>query len=156
MDTQLQDIFENHPHSSESLIAILQDIQEKFHYLAEDNLKAVSDQLAVPLHQVYSVATFYNAFSLKPKGKYVVQVCMGTACHVRGAPRILEELERVLGISNGETTPDQQFSLETVNCLGACALGPIMVVNGEYHGNMETTNVAGVIERYAHETEHNE
>jgi len=148
MDPQLQEIFESHACSSESLIAILQDIQEKFHYLAEDNLKLVSEQLAVPLHQVYSVTTFYNAFSLKPKGKYVIQVCMGTACHVRGADRLLEELERELGIANGETTPDQQFSLETVNCLGACALGPIMVVDGTYHGHMAPHKVNSILQKY--------
>ena len=149
MEETLHHIFERHVPSSESLIAVLQDIQEHYHYLSEENLLAVAETLQVPVHQVYSVATFYNAFSLKPKGEHVVQVCMGTACHVRGSPRILEELERRLGIPSGETTDDKLFSLETVNCLGACALGPIIVVDGQYHGNMITTQVAKVIDRYA-------
>jgi NADH-quinone oxidoreductase subunit E len=152
MEETVQHIFARHEPHSESLIAVLQDIQEHYHYLSEENLMNVADHLSVPVHQVYAVATFYNAFSLTPKGKHVVQVCMGTACHVRGAPRILEELERVIGISNGETTADAQFSLETVNCLGACALGPIMVVDGEYYGNMEPMNVSNVISKYAKES----
>lgn len=110
-------------------------------YLPEEAIKATARQLQLPLNRVFAVATFYNAFSLEPKGKHVVQVCMGTACHVRGAQRILEEVERRLSIKAGETTPDKLFSLQTVNCLGACALGPIIAIDGEFHGQMKTANV---------------
>jgi len=95
----------------------------------------------VPLSQAYSVATFYNAFSLKPKGKHCVTVCMGTACHVRGSPQVLDRLETKLGVRAGETTTDHLFTLETINCLGACALGPIVVTDGEYSGQMTTRKV---------------
>ena len=101
----------------------------------------MAGELDLPLHHVYSVATFYNVFSLKPKGKNIVKVCMGSACHVRGAGRIMEEIERSLNIKNGETTPDGNFSLESVNCLGACALGPIMVLNKEYNGHITPAKV---------------
>ncbi|MBN1838195.1 MAG: NAD(P)H-dependent oxidoreductase subunit E, partial [Spirochaetales bacterium] len=120
----------------ESLIMILQEISAVFNYLPEDALRTVSERLQIPFSEVYGTASFYKAFSLEPKGKHIVQVCLGTACHVRGAPLVLEELERVLGIPDGKTTDDGLFTLETVNCLGACALGPIVVVDGEYHGNM--------------------
>lgn len=145
---ELNEIFERHVISPESLIAILQDIQEHHHYLSEEHLKSVAEHLKIPVGRVFSVANFYNAFSLQPKGENVIQVCMGTACHVRGALRILEELERILGIKDGETTANNKFSLETVNCLGACALGPIMVINGEYYGNMTTKQVATLLDKY--------
>ena len=119
-----------------SLIPLLQDIQRQNHWLPEDALRAVSRELNLPLIDVYGVATFYKAFSLKPRGKHVVTACLGTACHVRGAPRIVDELQNFLGVKPGETTADMQFTLETVNCLGACALGPIVVIDGVYHGQM--------------------
>lgn len=119
-----------------SLIAVLEEIQEKFHFLPPEVLILVSERLNVPLSQTYAVATFYNAFSLKPRGKYCLSVCMGTACHVRGSPQLLDRLETKIGIQAGETTRDRLFTLETVNCLGACALGPILVTDGEYSGQM--------------------
>jgi NADH-quinone oxidoreductase subunit E len=136
MKTALDEILRGHAASSQSLIAVFQDVQSRFHYLSAEHIREVAARLEVPLPRAYAVATFYNAFSLKPKGQLVIQVCLGTACHVRGAPRILEELERLLGISRGETTADGRFSLETVNCLGACALGPIVVAGGDYLGAM--------------------
>jgi NADH-quinone oxidoreductase subunit E len=147
-EAELDEIFEKYPVSPESLIAILQEIQEKFHYLSEDNIKAVADRLNVPLGLVFSVANFYNAFSLDPKGEYIIQVCMGTACHVRGAPRIVEEIERQLKIERGETTSDGKFSLDTVNCVGACALGPVLTINGEYHGHLNPSKVKKILKTY--------
>jgi NADH-quinone oxidoreductase subunit E len=121
-----------------SLIAALEEIQGRYRYLPPEALILASERLGVPLSQAYAVATFYNAFSLKPKGKHCMHVCMGTACHVRGSPQVLDRLETKLGIKAGGTTRDHLFTLETVNCLGACALGPIVVVDGEYSGQMST------------------
>jgi len=148
MEIVLDEIFEKHQLSSESLIAILQAIQEQYHYLSEENIKEVARRLDIPLSRVFSVTNFYNAFSLKPKGKYIIQVCMGTACHVRGALRIVEELERLLDVKRGDTTSDKNFSLETVNCVGACALGPVMIVNGEYHGHLNPSKVKKILKAY--------
>ena len=127
---------------------MLQDIQSKYHYLPENALRQVAKSLKLPLVQVFGVATFFKAFSLKPRGKHSVHVCLGTACHVRNAPSVLGETERQLGVQNGETTADMQFTLETVNCLGACALGPIMVVNGKYFGHMNTGKVKKTLMEY--------
>ena len=129
----------------DSLISILQDIQSEYHYLPEDALRAVASQLDLPLIQVCGVATFFKAFSLKPRGEHMVSVCLGTACHVRGAPAVLDEVERQLGIKAGKTSEDMRYSLETVNCLGACALGPIVVVDGKYHGQMSPGKVKKVL-----------
>lgn len=124
-----------------SLIAALAAIQERWRYLPPEALLLASTRFGVPLSQVYGVATFYNAFSLKPKGRHCLNVCMGTACHVRGSPRVLDRMETKLGVQAGETTRDRQFTLETVNCLGACALGPIVVSDGEYSGQMTPQKV---------------
>jgi len=129
----------------DSLISILQDIQSEYHYLPEDALRTVASQLGLPLIQVYGVATFFKAFSLKPRGEHTVSVCLGTACHVRGAPAVLDEAKRQLHIEPGETTEDMCFTLETVNCLGACALGPIMTVDGKYHGQMGPGKVKKIL-----------
>ena len=133
--------------SRDSLVSILQDIQAEYHYLPEDALRVVARQLDLQLIQVYGVATFFKSFSLEPRGEHIVSVCLGTACHVRGAPAVLDEVRRRLGIEPGETTEDMRFTLETVNCLGACALGPIMVVDGEYHGQMSPGKVKKVLEQ---------
>jgi len=132
--TEIQAIINRETRDSASLIAVLEAIQTRFRYLPPEALVLASERLGVPLSQTYSVATFYNAFSLKPKGKHCLQVCMGTACHVRGSPQVLNQLETRLGIRAGATTRDRLFTLETVNCLGACALGPIVVADGEYSG----------------------
>ena len=125
-------VFKKYNRKKEFLICILQDIQTKYGYLPKDALIFVSDKLEIPLMQVYSVATFFKAFRLQPRGEHIIQVCLGTACHVRGGERLLDKVQRSLGIGPGEsiTTDNMSFSLETVNCLGACALGPIMVVDG--------------------------
>ena len=129
----------------DSLISILQDIQSEYHYLPENVLRAVASQLGLPLIQVYGVVTFFKAFSLEPRGERIVSVCLGTACHVRGAPAVLDEVKRQLGIAPSETTEDMRFSLETVNCLGACAVGPIVVVDGKYHGQMRSGKIKKVL-----------
>lgn len=116
-----------------ALIPVLQDINNEYNYLPEDALRYISERLEVPLSQVYHVASFYTAFSLEPRGDHVIKVCQGTACHVRGGSRVLDEIERILAINSGETTPDLKFTLETVNCLGCCALGPVVVIDDEYH-----------------------
>ena len=135
--------------SRESLIMVLQDANKAFNYLPEDVLKRISSRLGVPYAEVFGAASFYKAFSLEPRGVHTVQVCMGTACHVRGAQRILEELERRLSVPSGGTTGDGLFTLETVNCLGACALGPIVSVDGEVHGSMTTSKVQRLLDTSA-------
>jgi len=142
-------IVEAHGCRKERVIAILQDIQDEFGYLPEDALRRVAERLGIPLIQVYGVATFFKAFRLKPRGRHVVTVCMGTACYVRGAPAVLAELKRLLGIEPGETTEDMQFTLETVNCLGACALGPVVVVDDEYHEKVTPGKVKAILEKYS-------
>jgi NADH-quinone oxidoreductase subunit E len=124
------------------LISVLQDVQEEFNYLPKEALLRISEGLNVPVSQVFSVATFFKAFSLKPRGRHIIHVCVGTACHVRGANRIADKLERDLEIRAGDTTDDLEFTLETVNCVGSCALGPIVILDSEYHGqmNMEKTD----------------
>jgi NADH-quinone oxidoreductase subunit E len=132
----------------EALIPILQDLQSDLNWLPEEVLRAVADKLGVPLMDVYGAASFYRTFSLKPRGKHIITVCVGTACHVRGGQRIVDEIGRMLDLAPGETTPDRNFTLETVNCLGCCAIGPIVVVDGEYYGEMTTRKVGSVLEKY--------
>ena len=131
------------------LVSILQDIQAEYYYLPEEAIQEVSRGLEVPLSQVYSMATFFKAFSLKPRGRHLINVCLGTACHVRGAVRILEKIERELEIKAGKTTEDLKYTLETVNCVGACALGPMVIIDGEYHGEMTTDKVNSILKNYA-------
>ncbi len=142
-----KEIVKKHGGDKSTLIAVLQDIQEAFNYLPKEALKAVGKAMNIPLSRVYEVATFYNAFSLKPRGEHIVKICMGTACHVRGASAIHDKMERTLNIKPGETTADKKFSLETVNCVGACALGPVVVINTEYHGQMTMAKVDKVIDK---------
>jgi len=130
------------------LVSILQDIQAKYNYLPREALVEVSRGLNVPLSQVYSVATFFKAFSLTPRGRHLINICLGTACHVRGAVRILETIERELGIKPGETTEDLKYTLETVNCVGACALGPIVIIDEEHRGQIKTAKVKPLLKNY--------
>lgn len=135
------------------LIAILDGIQETYGYLPEDALRAVAGKTGRSLVDVYGVATFYRSFSLQPRGEHTISVCLGTACHVRGARMIVEEFERQLGIHAGETTPDGAFTLETVNCLGACALGPIVALDGRYYSKVTTAKVARILRQARTEPE---
>jgi NADH:ubiquinone oxidoreductase subunit E len=140
-------ILKKHSGHLGDLISTLQDIQVQYGYLQEEALRAVSEETGYSLVDIYGVATFYKSFSLKPRGEHLVSACLGTACHVRGAPTIVKELEKQLGINAGETTSDRGFTLETVNCLGACALGPIVVVDGHYFSKVTKADVEKIISK---------
>jgi NADH:ubiquinone oxidoreductase subunit E len=140
-------ILEKHKEDRGGLISILEDIQANYGYLPEDAIKTIAEKTGRSLIDVYGVATFYKSFSLKPRGKHLVSVCLGTACHVRGAPTVAEEFIRQLGIKAGETTSDKEFTLETVNCLGACALGPIVVVDGHYFSSVKLADVKQILSK---------
>jgi NADH-quinone oxidoreductase subunit E len=147
--SKIDQIITNHNSNKELLISILMEIQAEYNYLPEMALHHVSDKLNISLTQIYGVATFFKAFSLTPKGEHIINICMGTACHVRESEDVLNRVEQELGIARGETTHDMKFTLETVNCLGACALGPIMVFDGEYYGNMNPSKVTNVLKKYS-------
>ncbi len=148
MDKKVAAIINKYNADKEQLIPILQDTQAEFHYLPKEALTQVSDTTGIPLSRVYSVATFFKAFSLKPRGKHLINVCLGTACHVRGTSKVLEQLERSLNTSRGETTSDFKFTLETVNCMGCCALGPVVNIDGEYFGQMSAAKVDSLLAQY--------
>ncbi|MGB8953338.1 MAG: NADH-quinone oxidoreductase subunit NuoE [Candidatus Aminicenantales bacterium] len=137
-----------HKKKKTALIAILQDIQTEYNYLPKEALHMVSQSLGIPLIDVISVATFYRAFSLKPRGQHLVTVCSGTACHVRGGPKVLEEFEKKLTIKAGDTTNDGRFTLETVACLGCCAIGPVIVVDGNYYAQTTARKVDSILQKY--------
>jgi NADH-quinone oxidoreductase subunit E len=130
------------------LVSVLQDVQAEFNYLPKEALFRVSESMCIPISQVYQVATFFRAFSLKPRGKHTISACLGTACHVRGGVRVVEELERVMHVTRGHTTQDMKFTLETVNCVGACALGPVIKIDETYYGQMTPDKVAGILAKY--------
>ncbi len=140
-------IVEKHRGRRGELISILEDIQREYGYLPEHALRAVADETGRSLTDICGTATFYRFFSLSPRGKHLVSVCLGTACHVRGGPNVAKQFERELGISPGETTSDMEFTLETVNCLGACALGPVVVVDGHYFSSVNTSKVRHILNR---------
>lgn len=144
-ESKLCSIVDKYNAESGSLISILQDIQAEFNFLPHEALEYVTKRLNISKVQVYGVATFFKAFSLQPKGKQQIHVCMGTACHVRGSKRVLEELERKLGVRTGDTTPDGKYTLDTVNCVGACAMGPVLVENAEYHAEMTPSKVENLL-----------
>ena len=135
----------NKNRSNETLLSVLQDIQAKYGYLPEEKLIETAETLDMPLIDVYGVATFYRSFSLKPRGRHLVKVCLGTACHVRGATRIVEEIGRKLAVRPGETSENGEFSLETVMCLGCCAIGPVVVIDGKYYGQVAPTKVESIL-----------
>jgi NADH-quinone oxidoreductase subunit E len=141
MKNEVKEIIKRYGEDKSFLIPILQDVQKRFNYLPHKALNSVSKFLGVPLSQIYHIATFYKSFSLLPRGKHQFQLCMGTACHVRNASLLGDQIERTLGIKPGETSSHLEFTYETVNCLGACALGPILVVDKEYHGQMTISKV---------------
>ena len=144
----VEKVLEKYQNDSGQLVSILQDTQTEFGYLPREVLAEISARLDIPMTRVYSVATFFKSFSLKPRGRHQIHVCMGTACHVRGASRILDTLEREMGIKPGETDDALKYSLETVNCVGACALGPIVIVDGKYSGEMTIEKVKPLLNSY--------
>jgi len=146
-------IVEQYGGEPSTLIAILQDVQQEYRHLPQDALTQIADNLSIPLSRAYSLATFFKAFSLEPKGKYAVNVCLGTACHVRGGPRILEKLERDLGVKAGETTADMNFSLDEVHCLGCCGLAPVVTVNEDLYGKLNLTKLPRILKKYLPKSE---
>jgi len=145
---KVDSLIDSYTDKKEQLISLLQDVQAEFNYLPQDVLVKVSQKLDIPLSQVFSVATFFRAFSLKPKGRHLVTICTGTACHVRGGQRLVDKMERDYGIKPGETTEDTRFTLETVNCLGCCALGPVVVVDGKYESQVTPDKLDRALRQY--------
>jgi len=144
----LDGVLQKNVYDTENVIMILQDITARYNYLPEVALSYVAKRLDIPISHIFSVATFYKAFSLTPRGKYIINVCTGTACHVRGAEKIKETIEEKLHIHEGETSEDLMFTLDTVRCLGCCALGPVITVNEKSHGGLDRKKTASLIEQY--------
>ena len=151
--TQADEVIDKYQGNEGNLIQILLEIQREERWLPKDTLERVGQKLGIPLTQIYHIATFYKAFSLVPRGRHSVSVCTGTACHVRGAPRLLDRVTESLKIEPGQTSEDMYFSLDTVNCLGCCALGPVLVLDGEYHSNPTSEQIETLFNTYdnAHE-----
>ena len=145
---KIEQIIDDHHCEASSLIQILLDIQNELHWLPSEALEMVSEKLQVPMSRIQHTATFYKAFSLVPKGRHEISICMGTACHVRGAPRVLEVIQNITGIQPGETDADMKFSLDTVNCLGCCALGPVMEIDEQHLGKLAPDMAADLLKNY--------
>lgn len=145
---KVDEIIKQYKGEQSGLVGILQDIQSEYNYLPKHALTYLAEKIDIPLSQVYGLATFYKVFSLKPRGKHLVSLCMGTACHVRKASGIVDEIQRNLNVKVGETTKDKLFTLETVNCLGCCAIGPVMMIDDKYYGEMTVRKVDSVLEKY--------
>jgi NADH-quinone oxidoreductase subunit E len=144
----IDSIIKKHPKNESSIIQVMLDIQNELYYLPKEVIHYVSKQLNVPLSRTYNLATFYKAFSLKPKGKYPISVCTGTACHVQGALKIMDQITKELKIKEGETTQDKLFSLESVRCLGCCGLAPVITVGKNLHGKIPAAKVPKVLQQY--------
>jgi NADH-quinone oxidoreductase subunit E len=149
MMQKLDEILDKNECRRENIIGILQGITDEYNWLPKEAIHYVAEKLEIPFSYVYRIASFYTQFSLKPRGKHIIKVCLGTACFVRGAPKLLDQIQSDLRIEPGETTEDGLFTLETVNCLGACALGPLMVVDQDYHGRMKTAKIPSVLKTYS-------
>jgi len=146
--SEIDAIIKRYRGKESAILAILQDIQTKEKYLPKDVLEQVSQKMRIPMTQVFRIATFYNALSIKPRGRHKVDVCLGTACHVRGGNKIIDKLERDLGIQVGETTKDKRFTLESVRCVGCCSLGPVAVVDGNVFGRLTQEKVPGLLKEF--------
>jgi NADH-quinone oxidoreductase subunit E len=147
-NSKIDAILNKYQSDASSLIQVLLEIQRENRWLPREALERVSEKLKVPLNRIQNIVTFYKAFSLVPKGRHEIHVCTGTACHVRGAPRLLDSIQDVIGIGPGETDMELRYSLETVNCVGCCALGPVMVIDGEYHGKMAPAQSEKILKKY--------
>jgi len=145
---KVDEIIDRYPAQSGVLIQLLLDLQGEFNWIPKEAILRISERLRIPPSQIYRVASFYKAMSLTPRGQHVVSVCLGTACHVRGASRIIDSVEELLNVRAGETTQDMKFTLERVNCLGCCALGPVILVDKDYHGKLTPVQVKDVLESY--------
>ncbi len=146
-EISISEILDRYPAERTSSLAVLQDIQREYKYLPRAALEAVAERLRMPLSEVYQIATFFKSFSLTPKGDYIIKVCLGTACHVGGGPRIMAAVEKKLGIKAGSTTPDYKFSLEAIRCVGACASGPMMLINDQPYSKMTPAKAEELVER---------
>jgi NADH-quinone oxidoreductase subunit E len=146
---RIDSIIEKYLNERGVLIQLLLDIQREFNWIPREAITRINERLKIPVSQIYRVASFYTALSLKPRGRHLVRVCLGTACYVRGGPRVLDSVERALGIRAGETTSDGKFSLETVNCLGCCALGPVIEIDGKYHGGLTSAGINKMLSNYS-------
>ena len=145
---RVNQIIDKYVEEQGALIQILLDVHQEYNWVLPEAAKLISDRMDIPITQVYRVASFYKALSLTPRGKHLVKVCLGTACHVRGGVGVMDRVSQIMGIEDGDTTKDGRFTVERVNCLGCCALGPIMTVDGEYYGKMIPEKVNGVLENY--------
>jgi len=147
-DAKTKEIIKRHGRDKSALIAVLQDIQEEYNYLPQESLQIVCEVMDIPASRIYEVATFYNTFSLTPRGKYLVEVCAGTACHVQGASRLMDRLQRDLSIKCGETTKDNMFTLEEVRCLGCCSLAPVVRIDGNIHPYLTQDQIPKILSNY--------
>ena len=147
-EAELKEFIREEKNEKGCLMPIIQKAQGIYGYLPYEVQKMISDELSIPLEKVYGIATFYSQFNLYPKGKYQISVCLGTACYVKGSAEILKKLEQILGISEGECTPDGKFSLDACRCLGACGLAPVMTINGEVYGRLTVDKLEGILEKY--------
>ncbi|MBC7230284.1 MAG: NAD(P)H-dependent oxidoreductase subunit E [Actinobacteria bacterium] len=144
---QFDRIIDRYEKTEESLLAILQDFQREFHYVPEEGIRRLSEVIGVPASKIYAMGTFYKALSLTPRGRHTIKVCTGTACHLKGAPQILEALERELKVKRNGTTEDGEFTLECVNCVGACAMAPVTLVDDVYHGQTRPSKIMDVVKK---------
>lgn len=145
---KVDEIIGKYPTQQGVLIQLLLDVQSEFNWIPKEAIVRINERLKIPISQIYRVASFYKAMSLIPRGKHVVNVCLGTACHVRGGPRVMDKAEEILKIKAGETTKDMKFTLERVNCLGCCAIGPVVVIDKDYYGKFAPTKVKEVLDSY--------
>ena len=150
---KITEILQAYPREQRYCLAIMQDMQKHYNYIPKEGMEELAEYLGCPLSSLYSMATFYKALSLKPKGKHIIKLCDGTACHIRGASNLRDGVKRILGIEDGETTEDGEFSLELVNCLGSCALAPVMVVDDVYYGKVTMERLASILNSYREEGE---
>jgi NADH-quinone oxidoreductase subunit E len=146
---KIEALINSYVSKKEQLISLLQDVQAEFNYLPQDVLVKISQTLEIPLSQVFSVATFFHAFSLKPRGRHTITVCLGTACHVKGGQRLVDKMDRDYHLKPGETTEDERFTFETANCLGCCALGPVVVIDGNYESQVNPEKLEKILKKYA-------